>query len=289
MSYQEYMGQSFFGPPQLDLNPSVLAAKRRMSFGGQETFTLAAHVKGARPAEESKSESAEKEKDAKDDPKSKARPIDVVYVCDLDMLGDQFLALRANPTEEIRFNFENVTFVLNVIDSLAGENDFIAIRKRKPHYGSLKMVELRTEESREQELKEQQQYRDDFDKAVKDANKGMEDSVKELQEVVDELRKRSEKGEDVSAELQAAVERLNIKRETAQQRFDAKRKQLELQRDRQIKSIRRDVDLEVRKIQTGYKLWAVVLPPIPPLLVGLVVFVRRRLREREGISRSRMR
>jgi ABC-2 type transport system permease protein len=288
MSHQEYMGQSFFGPPQLDLNPAVLDAKRKMSFGAQDKYTLAAHIKGTKPAEESKSQSASKE-GAKEEAKAKARPINVVYVCDIDMLGDQFLALRANPTPEIRFNFENVTFVLNVIDSLAGENDFIEVRKRKPHYGSLKMVELRTEESSEQELKEQQQYRDDFDKAVKDANKGMEESVKELQQVVDDLRKRSEKGEDVSAELQAAVERLNIKRETAQQRFDAERKKLELKRDRQIKSIRRDVDLEVRKIQTGYKLWAVVLPPIPPLLVGLVVFVRRRLREREGISRSRMR
>jgi ABC-2 type transport system permease protein len=284
MSHQQYMGQSFFGPPQLELNPAVLDAKR-MSSGSQDSYTLAAHIRGQSPAEQSKSESASKEGDAKEEKESEPRPIDVVYVCDLDMLGDQFLALRANPTEEIRFNFENVTFVLNVIDSLAGEKNFVEIRKRKPHYGSLKMVELRTEESREQELKEQQQYQTDFDKA----NKEMEESVKELQQVVDNLRKRSEKGEDVSGELQAAVERLNIKRETAQQRFDAKRKQLELKRDRQIKSIRREVDLEVRKIQTGYKLWAVVLPPIPPLLVGLIVFVRRRLREREGISRSRLR
>ena len=33
----------------------------------------------------------------------------------------------------------------------------------------------------------------------------------------------------------------------------------------------------------------VVLPPIPPLLVGLIVFVKRRLREREGIAKTRMR
>jgi hypothetical protein len=29
-------------------------------------------------------------------------------------------------------------------------------------------------------------------------------------------------------------------------------------------------------------------PVIPPLLIGLIVFIRRRLREREGISRSRL-
>jgi len=44
----------------------------------------------------------------------------------------------------------------------------------------------------------------------------------------------------------------------------------------------------VQQIQNDFKLWAALLPPIPPLLVGFVVWVRRRLREREGISRSRM-
>jgi ABC-2 type transport system permease protein len=36
-------------------------------------------------------------------------------------------------------------------------------------------------------------------------------------------------------------------------------------------------------------MWAVVLPPIPPLLVALVVFFTRRAREREGVSRARLR
>jgi ABC-2 type transport system permease protein len=280
MSYQEYMGQAFFGPAQLDLEPTRLEAKRKMSFGGQNKFAIAARIR----------ETPAKTDDEKaEDAAAAQRSLHVVYVSDLDVLDDQFLFLRARPDEDVRFNFENVTFVLNVIDSLAGEHDFVEIRKRKPHYGSLKMVELRTEESREDELKEQQQYREQFDGAVKEANEEMDQSIKELQSAVDALRKRSDAGEDVSAELAATAERLNIKRETAQQRFDAKRQQLERKRDRQIKSIRRDADLEIRQIQTGYKLWAVVLPPIPPLLVGLVVFVRRRLREREGISRSRLR
>ncbi len=289
MSYQEYMGQAFFGPAQLDLNPARLEEKRKLSFGAQENYSIAAHIRGKPKAADA---DAAKKSDSdidEDTTKAEDRPLNVVYVCDLDVLDDQFLFLRARPDEEIRFNFENVTFVLNVIDSLAGEDDFVEIRKRKPHYGSLRYVDARTESARERELKEQQQYRERFDSAVKEANKEMEESVKELQRVVDSLRKRNEQGEDVSAELAAAGERLNIKRETAQQRFNAKREQLERQRDREIKSIRRDADLEIRKIQTRYKLWAVVLPPIPPLLVGLVVFVRRRLREREGISRSRLR
>ena len=51
----------------------------------------------------------------------------------------------------------------------------------------------------------------------------------------------------------------------------------------------RNLNLDKRKIQNKYKFWAVVMPPIPPLLVGVIVFFRRRLREREGVSRNRLR
>jgi ABC-2 type transport system permease protein len=56
-----------------------------------------------------------------------------------------------------------------------------------------------------------------------------------------------------------------------------------------VARIQRGIDREIRGIQFWCKFWAVVLPLIPPLLVGLVVFVQRRLREREGVAKARMR
>jgi ABC-2 type transport system permease protein len=276
MSYQTYMGRAMFGPAQLDLNPARLDGERKTSFTGQQKYTLAARIRGEAP---------EGEKSDSDDAD---RPLNVVYVADVDVLDDQFLFLRARPDEEIRFNFENVTFVLNVIDSLAGEQDFLGIRKRKPHYGSLRLVELRVDEAREEELRAQQEYRQEFDAALEEARKDMQKTIEEFNELVTGLEKRYQDGEEVHAELQAAKERLAIQSKSAEDRFAKKEEQLERERDRRLKNIRREVELDIRKIQTGYKLWAVVLPPIPPLLVGLVVFVRRRLREREGISRARL-
>jgi ABC-2 type transport system permease protein len=46
---------------------------------------------------------------------------------------------------------------------------------------------------------------------------------------------------------------------------------------------------KVDAVQRQYKLWAVLLPPIPPLLVAVIVFFTRRSREREGVARSRLR
>ena len=68
-----------------------------------------------------------------------------------------------------------------------------------------------------------------------------------------------------------------------------KNKQLEFENERSDKKRRIDLDaeLEIQEIQRQFKLAAVILPPIPPMLVGLIVFTRRRLREREGISKAR--
>ena len=63
--------------------------------------------------------------------------------------------------------------------------------------------------------------------------------------------------------------------------------ELENERNEKIRAIRLDTEKSIQEIQRQYKLAAVLIPPIPPLLLGLIVFTRRRLREREGISKSR--
>ena len=42
-------------------------------------------------------------------------------------------------------------------------------------------------------------------------------------------------------------------------------------------------------MQDRYKLYAILIPPIPPLLLALAVFFRRRELERQGVSRERLR
>ena len=78
-------------------------------------------------------------------------------------------------------------------------------------------------------------------------------------------------------------------RRDGQRRLDIRVAQLQQDRDRKIDSIDRDLALEVRRVQDWYKLLAVLIPPIPPLLVGFFVFVHRRQAEREGVAKSRLR
>ena len=74
----------------------------------------------------------------------KERGLDVVYVADIDLMIPAFLRIRARPgeDEEISWQFENVNFLLNIIDVLSGDDDYIEIRKRKPKHSTLRMVEV---------------------------------------------------------------------------------------------------------------------------------------------------
>ena len=68
-----------------------------------------------------------------------------------------------------------------------------------------------------------------------------------------------------------------------------KREQLESSKNEKVEESRRQSEAKVIELQNLYKYLAIFLPPIPPLLVGAAVFVSRRVREREGISKNRLR
>ncbi len=74
-----------------------------------------------------------------------------------------------------------------------------------------------------------------------------------------------------------------------QRALEVKLETLKDERDRELKSAQRTLDQNIHRVQDWYKLWAVLLPPIPPLIVAFIVFFNRRAGEREGVSRARLR
>jgi ABC-2 type transport system permease protein len=188
----------------------------------------------------------------------------------------------------MRWEFENVTFLLNAIDVLASNTDYVAIRKRKPRYTSLKVVESRVEEARDREFGKRIEFQAKYDKAVKDAEAENESAIQSFQTIVTDLQKQKSEGRK-STRSSAEKMQFREQQKVLERRLGIKKQRFERERERDIKRIQRDVDLEIQRMQFFYKFWAVAIPWIPPFLVGLVVFVRRRLREREGIEKSRLR
>ena len=63
----------------------------------------------------------------------KTGEINVILVADVDMLHSEFFDLRARRMPEaesaLRLDADNVTFVLNLLDVLAGDTRFVEVRK----------------------------------------------------------------------------------------------------------------------------------------------------------------
>ena len=82
---------------------------------------------------------------------------------------------------------------------------------------------------------------------------------------------------------------LEIEVENGRRIMDATSERLARDRERDVKNTMSELATEVRGVETNAKWLAVLLPPILPLLLGVVVFAVRRSREREGVSHKRLR
>jgi gliding motility-associated transport system permease protein/gliding motility-associatede transport system auxiliary component len=218
----------------------------------------------------------------------KKKPMSVIYVADIDCLHNQWFMYRNSPGPD-QFRWDNGPFVLNLIDAVAGEDRFLAIRQRKPRYSTLQRIEMEAREAGEREDVEAEK----FQKKYNDALAKQDENVKKLEKKLTDLRadreKRRNAGEVIDLNEEQAKE-TSLALQLVKAQADAAKAREELQRDlaKNLETIRRERDQTVRSVQNEYKLWSVAIPPIPPLLVGFIVFVRRRLREREGIAKTRL-
>lgn len=279
-------------------NPAMLKVEEGSPKGTR--YVLAARIVGDAPASDKKSDEKDDKKDAdekkadgesSDDAKKDApRGVNAIYVTDIDLMATNFVRLRAQPDEEIRWRFENITFVLNAIDSLSKDDRYMNIRRRRASYSTLRVIERLTDNARTEEEGNRQEFAQAFNKAIEKEEAEQKKSIQKFEEAVEKLKQRQTKGERVDPrELQQAATALGLKQDMNREALKATRERLERDRDNKIQEARRRMDQKILNIQREFKIWAVVVPPIPPLLIGLVVWVRRRLREREGISKNRLR
>lgn len=216
--------------------------------------------------------------------------IKVVYVADTDLMLPDFSMIRADPNNmvETRFQFQNVTFILNCIDWLAGELDFIEVRKHEPIFASLRMIDSVKELAREDVRKGSEQFQAVYDSVVTEARESMDKELQSLREKVEEMQEKSADGSVGRAEMQATVQRFQMSQEAQQRKLDVKIAKTARDQQLSVREIERKAADEVTSIQNQVKAAAVALPCIPPLIVGVIVFASRRLRERENISKSRL-
>jgi ABC-type transport system involved in multi-copper enzyme maturation permease subunit/ABC-type uncharacterized transport system involved in gliding motility auxiliary subunit len=276
-------------PRQNSLEDIYELQAQEMSTRGTK-YTMAARITGTIDGVGLLSKKKPDAKQPADDVRDKSKlhelgKINVVMISDVDMLAEFVVALRARPIPDLSLRWQNVPFILNTLDDLAGDDRFIDIRKRELEYRTLSKVRRQTSLA----VTETERVRDKFIREQKAEERKIDDQFElegeRFRKKQDEVRDRSIRA---AKEMYAELIKLGNTVQDLEAKRDRVRERNRNARNEKIKQIEDDLEETIREIQDGRKFWAVVLPPIPPLMLALVVFFVRRTREQEGVARERL-
>jgi ABC-2 type transport system permease protein len=198
--------------------------------------------------------------------------VDIIVIADLDFISEQFFEIRKRGIENL--DFDNIPFILNCMDVLVGDESFIALRNRRVKHRTLTTVEGKVRTYAEQRAVEQQQ-------AEMEAQRALSQAQQRLDQRIADLRQR----EDLDEQTKNIMAR-NLQ-EVENRKLEAAKATIEAERDTKIEQSKEVMESQVRAIQSNIKTLAGLLPPIPVFILGVVIFVRRRQREKEGAAAAR--
>src|SRR5439155_19424328 len=118
---------------------------------------------------------------------------------------------------------------------------------------------------------------DDTKKAEDDAKKELEEATKRRDAAVEEIKKRTDV--DLSTKQNMVVE----VEEEEKRRFEMKEKEINDKKNSAIKKSLTDKREAVRQIRKNIKVLAVILPPIPAVLVALIIFFQRATQPKRAV------
>ncbi|MDF1544801.1 MAG: ABC transporter, partial [bacterium] len=253
VQWNEVVQRGFLGMG-FRLNTNV----RRIPTG--EKYTLAARVWGSRPVMDSLTGAEQ------------MRQVNTIVIADIDFIGEQFFALRTRGVEGL--NFDNITFFLNCMDQLVEDYSFIELRKKRVKHRTLEAVEAQTSQFVQRRIEDEKQAEIEAQTALSEAQQRLNEKVAEVQTRTD---------------LDQQTKQIMAKnlQEVENRRFEALKSSIESQKAAKMQESRERMETEIRAIQSRLKSMAVLIPPIPVLIIGILIFVKRRRREYEGTLISR--
>jgi ABC-2 type transport system permease protein len=206
------------------------------------------------------------------DPPENPYKLNVVFVTDVDLISDWFFYNRSHG--ETSLDFDNVTFVLNAVDVLAGDKTYLELRKRRPELRTLTGVEKRTAK-----------FVQDRINKTKEADDEAKAALQTAQHQFDHKRMEIEKDPKLSPpERDELIRRL---KEGEERRLDVQKAQIDLRKQQEIDEIKNATERRIRETERQVMAMAVIVPPIPAIVLGVVLLLLRLGRERQYIAPER--
>ena len=202
----------------------------------------------------------------------KENGINAIFVADLDFVSDLYFD-QIGP-DGLDQKLDNITFLQNAIEVLAGDEAFVALRNRRPNPRTLAYIEQETE-----------QYRADRANAQEEIESEIRDQLQVQQDMLDEEAKKIEG--DQSLSFFEKLQRTSQEASDAQRRFDLKKEKLDRELKIEIDRLRSDEQNKIRRTEGWVRMLAIGFAPLPAFLLGCLVFFVRSLNERSQVKASR--
>ena len=258
LPFAQIVQQSFMGIT--GLNPN-----RRHLPSGQE-YILAARIQGQGPAVDPASVKP-------GEPKLTTKPIQAIVIADLDLISDQFFQIRRQKSETL--DFDNITFVLNCVDVLAGDSDYISLRKRRPIHRTLSWLEQQTSDYVKQSQEAAKQAEDEAKVALDTAQKSLDDKVAKI---------RTDKELDERAR---EVKLLTLEK-VENRRLEVEKAAIDDDKRRKIQDGKANREQAIRQIESQVRIAAIIAAPLPAILLAGLIFGIRSSRENRGANPKRL-
>ena len=205
---------------------------------------------------------------------SETTPLNVIFCSDIDMISDWFFSERLRGNLDVKF--DNVTFILNAVDTLAGNDQFIKLRSRRSKLRTLEFVEAQTRQLRETLNKEEKAADEYMDEKLGEARKELNAEVKSVQQRED-------------LDVRSKEQLLRTKEEQLNRQLAYQQSELEQEKNKRVRKAGLAMIRQVRKIENGVKFGAYLAPAILPICFGLLFLGLRNLSESQNINPGRRR
>jgi len=260
--FAEVVQRSFMGVGGLN--------NRRAHLPSGKSYVVAARIEGPFAGGDAGAEAKANEKE------KKARPAEakVIAIADLDLISEQFFALRRQRAEGL--DFDNVTFVLNSIDVLTGDDAFLGLRKKRPRHRTLTAFEEQNKTFEATRQKKEKAAEDAAREELEKAQKDLDARVK----VVQDRKDLDERTKEIMMGNLQDVENRRLNNVIKVDVEDRKR--------REIQDAEAEAVSKRRSLQAGTQFGVLTFPPLLPLILGAVVVSLRTRRENRGTSPNRL-
>lgn len=197
----------------------------------------------------------------------------VIFVADVDLVTDVMFNIFDTQIEDLVI--DNTLFVMNCVDSLAGDDEYVKLRSRRPEQRTLTRIEEGRRKFDEVRQKREQE-------ATKEADKSLADAKDRLEKVLKDIK------DDKSMDEGSKLVILENRTAAENRRLELQQKEIDQKKARAIKKASRESHDQVKSIENRTWVWTFFLCVAPSMIIGAVVLAIRWMNEDSGAATDRL-